>query len=110
MSATASSQPSSSAMLGKRDATASIDANNRRPTKTIVGCCASASQCQAALAELRKFIYSGNIPLIQLQLERDEKLVSLKGWLSKESSNEESEKALMLQLLEGVGLGDDMIE
>jgi hypothetical protein len=46
----------------------------------------------------------------RLQLERAEKLVFLKGWLSKQSSNEESEQALMLQLLEGVGLGDNVIE
>jgi hypothetical protein len=66
MSAIASSQPvaSNTAMFGKRDATAFVDTNNQRPTKTIVGFCASASQCQAALAELRKFIYSGNIPLM----------------------------------------------
>jgi hypothetical protein len=30
--------------------------------------------------------------------------------LSKESSNEESEQAFMLQVLEGVGLGDDVTE
>jgi hypothetical protein len=90
MSATASSQPSSSAMLGKRDATASIDANNQRPSMTIVGFCASASVCQAALAELSKFIYSGNIPLMCVDN------VHLK-----ESSSEESEQALTLQLLEG---------
>jgi hypothetical protein len=36
--------------------------------------------------------------------------VFLKRWLSIESSNEESEQASMLQLLEGVGFGGDVIE